>query len=198
MVKLRSMAHLWSRLTILVLIFLITASFVLFSADEKPTLSQTLSDLLTGKNSNIQVVLSSAEDRQIPLVLAVCNLLKFRAVHKEIPLSAVDVEKFEKALNDQVVKSTQVSWSKNRTCTIPIFAQEIAIAGNKITVPAHFIAPQKFEITGFSPTDEAGTLLPEICVSFAGALPPITAKILLTVLKSPPSWLVMPLSIVPN
>ncbi|MBI3038427.1 hypothetical protein HYY75_05155, partial [bacterium] len=120
-----------------------------------------------GKSTDTQDVLSALEEKGIPLALAVAETLKFKALHSETKLYLDAIEQFKNAVEKRLSTAKIVSLKKTETCTIAIPAREITIEGIRLTIPSHFIAPSGLRIIDYGPKDEAGTLLPDIWVSFA-------------------------------
>lgn len=141
-------------------------------------LPPVISDLLSGKTTDLQGTLSNLEEPDFPLALTTCEVLQHKALHQDIKTSPEAVEAFKATLQKRLETSQTISFKQTKTCIQKIPAREILIEGKRLTIPEHYLAPLKFAITGFSPTGEAGTLLPDIQVSFAGGKAPVTAKIL--------------------
>jgi hypothetical protein len=155
-------------------------SLVLFTnlSAENP-LPQGLSDLLSGKTTDTQGVLSGLDDTQIPEAITLCDVLRHKALHKEIKLTPEAVDLFKTTLETRLKSSEWVSLAKTPTHIHRVPARGITVEGHKLTIPEHFLAPVRFVVSEFSPQGEAGTLLPDIRVLFIGGTPPVTAKILL-------------------
>jgi hypothetical protein len=155
----------------------ILALFTNLSA-ENP-IPQGLSNLLSGKTTDTHGVLSGLDDAQIPEVMTLCDVLKHKALHKEIKLSPEAIDLFKATLETRLKSSEWVSLTKTAKHIHHIRAREITMEGHKLTIPEHFLAPVRFVVSDFSPQGEAGTLLPDIRVLFIGGRLPVTARILL-------------------
>lgn len=156
------------------LVFLAGAFFL--SAQTDITAASPLESLLNGSSTDIPGTLSSLNDADLPLALAVVEALKFKASHEEISLSRDAIDSFSRGLEARLAKASSVSISKTFACPVSMPSREQVLAGVRLTVPAHFVAVPVLTIADFGPQDEAGTPFPDIWVSFFGAKKPVVAR----------------------
>jgi hypothetical protein len=161
----------------LVAVLFILALFTNLSA-ENP-LPQGLSDLITGRTTDTKGVMSGLDDPQIPEAITLCDVLRHKALHKEIKLSPEAVVLFKATLETRLKSSEWVSLAKTTTHILRIPAREIIVEGQKLTIPEHFLAPPPFAVIDHSPHGEAGSLWPEIRVTFQGGKPPVSSTMFL-------------------
>ena len=181
-------------IAVLVGIFLLSSLSAV--TEEKPSnepeIPVIISEVLSGKTADLQNILSNLEDKDLPLTLTVCEVLQHIALHRDgkgaessgpaLAIEAVD------AFRASVIRRLETS----QTVVIPssgrdilprswlkIPAREIIIEGKHLIVREYYLAPEKFAITYFSPTGEAGTILPNVEIRYNGGKEPVAAKILL-------------------
>lgn len=158
----RASSHFWRVLPLILIVFSFAA--VLLFGEQGP--EPSLEALITGSSSDSVGVASSIEERDLPLALAASEIVKFRALHGEIPLTAKSAEEFKAALMKRMESAKNVSMNKTESCSVAVAARSLEIAGQRIDVPAHFTIPEGLIISSVSPDGEAGTLLPDIRVAF--------------------------------
>ncbi|MBI3038102.1 hypothetical protein HYY75_03475, partial [bacterium] len=91
-----------------------------------------LANLLSGKSTDIQAVLSSIEEKDIPLALAVVESLKFKALHGESKLTLDAIEQFKNAVEKRLKDAKSVF---------------IPTAGGSRTAPTNWVHVPSREIT---------------------------------------------------
>jgi hypothetical protein len=94
-------------------------------------LPQGLSDLITGKTTDSQGVISGLDDTQIPEAITLCDVLRHKALHKEIKLSPEAVDLFKATLETRLKSSEWVSFAKTTTHIHRIPAREITVGRAK-------------------------------------------------------------------
>jgi len=146
-----------------------------------------LGQLLDGSARDTSSTLSSLTDQDLPLALAVTEALKFKALHGESKLSSEDVRAFRAAVEKRIAESKLVSLVKNETCHLAVPAAEINYYGVNLTVPAYFTSDGALRILDFAPKNEAGSLLPDVSVSFTTDKPPVKAEMKLDGVPVKPS-----------
>lgn len=158
----RASSHFWRVLPLIIIIFSFAAVLLFGEQGSEPSLEA----LIVGSSSDSAGVASSIEERDLPLALAASEIVKFRALHGEIPLTAKDAEEFRATLMRRMENAKSVSTIKTESCSVAVAARSLEIAGQKIDVPAHFTIPEGLIISSVYPADEAGTLIPDIRVTF--------------------------------
>jgi hypothetical protein len=133
--------------------------------ESESQLPELLNELLTGKTSAFSFVAAQLPETDLPAALAAVELLKFKALHQEIPLTVEQVSKFETLIKSRLQNSFIVSFSKTQSCVKKVEAKEIEIAGQKFLVPEFYIADTGLAITGLLPAGEAGTIFPDLSVN---------------------------------
>ena len=163
----RASSYFWRVLPLIVIVFSF-AAILLFGEEANKT---PLEALLAGTSRDGASVLSSIEERDLPLALAAAEILKFRAVHGDIPFSPKEADDFHSAVSSRLQNAGTVSLKKTDVCSTPVPERVVELAGQKITIPAHYIAEQPLIILDSAPKDEAGTLLPDLQVFYRSAQP---------------------------
>ncbi|MBF0501643.1 MAG: hypothetical protein HQM09_16000, partial [Candidatus Riflebacteria bacterium] len=82
--------HWWLFPAVLIIVFCLTSG-VTFGESQRP---KGLADLLSGSTIDSGGILSSLDEKDLPLALVASEILKFRALHGEIALSAKSVQDF--------------------------------------------------------------------------------------------------------
>jgi len=160
----RSVFPLWRLFPVVLVIVFGLAS--VFSFGESPRLTD-LADLISGSTSDSAGVLSSLEEKDLPVALAASEIVKFRALHGEIPLQVKDAEDFRIGVVKRLESANCVSLKKTDACSVSVAARSVELAGQKIEVPTYYTIPGGLVISSVSPEGEAGTLLPDIRVGFS-------------------------------
>ncbi|HNX76533.1 MAG TPA: hypothetical protein PLM07_18330 [Candidatus Rifleibacterium sp.] len=143
-------------------ILLVFSYFVGLSATaDTNSLPESVAELLSGKTTDFTGVANQIPEHQLPTALAAAKLLKFRALHGETSLSNNEAEAFEMILLDRMSAARQVAFSQNETCRKKIEQHEIMFDGQKLLVPAHFVADASLAIIDCRPKGEAGSLFPD-------------------------------------
>lgn len=167
-----------ARVVLSLLVLILAGAFFLAAQSELPPQSP-LETLLSGASTDLAGTLSTMPDADLPLALAVTEALKFKALHGDSGFSVREIEDFHQALSKRLEAGQKVSMTKSSACSVPIPLRKVTLAGLELTVPAHFVAEQPLVITEVSPQGEAGTLFPEIRVSFLTDKPPVKATLTL-------------------
>ncbi|MFZ5952456.1 MAG: hypothetical protein ACOYXC_17275 [Candidatus Rifleibacteriota bacterium] len=144
---------------------LFSYQFLIFAQQPTTNIPAELQELLQGKSSDFSSAASQLKETDLPTVLAVIELLKFKALHQEISANVDKINAFESQIKSKLAKSSVVSFSKTDTCCKKIEAKEIEIAGQKLVIPEYYIAEVSLAITGVIPTGEAGTVFPDIQIN---------------------------------
>jgi hypothetical protein len=76
----------------------------------------TLIELLTGKTSDANFVAAELRETDLPAAFAAVDLLKFKALYQEIPLTVEQVSRFETLIKTRLENSFVVSFSKTENC----------------------------------------------------------------------------------
>lgn len=160
---------------VLALLLLVLAGSFFLAAQPAPTSASPLESLLSGSSTDIPGALSSLNDADLPLALAIAEALKFKALHGDTPLSAIKVDEFRQTLEKRLSESKIVSLTGSEGFPTAVSKRQVKVGGLELTVPAHFLAAQPLQITDFGPTGEAGTILPECWVSFVTTHQPVRA-----------------------
>ena len=161
---------------VLLLFLLLPLPISIFAQTAIP---DSLSSLLDGSQKDRLAVLSSIDDKEIPLALGVAEALKFRSLHGDSPQTPESIEAFRKALANRLAEAKTVSLQKSPGCPNQVPTREISFAGQKITIPAHYRASIPLAIIDFGPQGEAGTLFPELWASFETDKLPVKAVLTL-------------------
>lgn len=127
-------------------------------------LPESVIELLSGKTTDFTGVANQIPEHRLPTALAAAKLLKFRALHGETSLSSNEAEAFETILLDRMSTARQVAFSQNETCRKKIEQHEIMFDGQKLLVPAHFVADAALAIIDCRPKGEAGSLFPDFSI----------------------------------
>lgn len=128
------------------------------------SLPESVIELLSGKTTDVTGVANQIPEHQLPTALAAAKLLKFRALHGETSLSSNEAESFETILLDRMSTARQVAFSQNETCRKKVEQREIMFDGQKLLVPAHFVADAALAIIDCRPKGEAGSLFPDFSI----------------------------------
>jgi len=128
------------------------------------SLPESVIELLSGKTTDVAGVANQIPEHQLPTALAAAKLLKFRALHGETSLSSNEAESFETILLDRMSTARQVAFSQNETCRKKVEQHEIMFDGQKLLVPAHFVADAALAIIDCRPKGEAGSLFPDFSI----------------------------------
>ncbi|KAF1079231.1 MAG: hypothetical protein GQF41_4484, partial [Candidatus Rifleibacterium amylolyticum] len=145
-------------LTILLVFCCFIANSAVVDTDGIP---EAVTELLSGKTTDFTGVANQIPEHQLPTALAAAKLLKFRALHGETSFSSNEAEAFETILLDRMSATRQVAFSQNETCRKKIEQHEIMFDGQKLLVPAHFVADAALAIIDCRPKGEAGSLFPD-------------------------------------
>lgn len=159
-------------LIVCLMLFFCFLNFSAFAGQEK--LPPQVADLLSSKTTDYSGVVSQLSDWQLPLALAATELLKFKAVHSEITLSVDEAESFAGLINQRIEHSQVISFKQNDICCSPVESREIVFEGQKLIVPAHFIANLDLAIVNYQPTGEAGSIFPFFCIDVFSQTPLVT------------------------
>jgi hypothetical protein len=138
---------------------------LIFAQQPETKCPAELKELLQGKSSDFTAAASQLKETDLPVALAVIELLKFKALHQEIPASLDQINNFESQIVARLENSSVVSFTKTDTCRKKVEATEIKVAGQKIAIPEYYISEAGLTITGVIPTGEAGTVFPDIQVN---------------------------------
>ncbi len=130
-----------------------------------------IAELLAGRTTDWQGAASQLSELQLPLALAAVELLKFKAVHSEIPLDTDAAENFAGLVRQRIERSLMISFTQTDNCRQPVEAYEVVLAGQKLLVPTHYVADIKLTITACRPDGEAGTVFPEFCIDIFSQSP---------------------------
>jgi hypothetical protein len=150
---------------------LLSYQFLLFAQQPETKCPAELQELLQGKSSDFTAAASQLKETNLPAALAVIELLKFKALHREIPVNVDQINDFEAIIESRLKNSSVVSFSRTETCRKKVEAKEIEIAGQKIAIPEYYTAEVGLSITGVIPTGEAGTIFPDVQVTFFSQSP---------------------------
>ncbi|MBF0501755.1 MAG: hypothetical protein HQM09_16570, partial [Candidatus Riflebacteria bacterium] len=159
----RNVFPLWWLFSVVLLIVMGLTSGVSFSESQHLT---GLADLLSGSTIDSVGILYSLDEKDLPLALVASEILKFRALHGEIALSAKNVEDFRACVAKRLENAKTVSLKKTDACSIRVPEQTVELSGQKLIIPAHYMAQKSLIISDVEPKDEAGSLLPDIRVIF--------------------------------
>ncbi len=163
------------RVVLALLVLILAGTFFLAAQPETPSASP-LENLLSGYSTDIPGALSSLNDADLPLALAVAEALKFKALHGDTKISAEKVEEFQQAVTGRIDQSQAVSLAKSKACPIAVPARKATLAGLELTVPACFRAEQPLAVLDSGPRNEAGTLFPECWISFVADKKPVQIR----------------------
>lgn len=125
-------------------------------------LPQNLNELLAGKKTDLSSVAAEIGENDLPAALAIVELLKFKAPHREIPANIDQINSFEAKVKLRLEKSSVVSFTKTDSCRKKIEKKEIEFTGQKLVIPEFYIADIGLAITGVIPNSETGTMFPVI------------------------------------
>lgn len=143
-------------------ILLVFCCFIAHSAVvDTDGIPEAVTELLSGKTTDFTGVATQIPEHQLPTALAAAKLLKFRALHGETSLSSNEADAFETILLDRMSTAQQVAFSQNETCRKKIEQHEIMFDGQKLLVPAHFVADTNLTVISYQPKGEAGSLFPD-------------------------------------
>jgi len=148
-------------LTILLVFCCLIAHSAAVDTDGIP---EAVSELLSGKTTDFTGLAIQIPEHQLPTALAAAKLLKFRALHGETSLSSNEADAFETILLDRMSTARQVTFSQNETCRKKIEQHEIMFDGQKLLVPAHFVADTNLAVISCQPKGEAGSLFPDFSI----------------------------------
>lgn len=158
-------------------VFTLFLMLILFIGFCDPVFSESsdktdiIAELLAGRTTDWQGAASQLSELQLPLALAAVELLKFKAVHSEIPLDTDAVENFAGLVRQRIERSLMISFTQTDNCRQPVEAYEVVLAGQKLLVPTHYVADIKLTITACRPDGEAGTVFPEFCIDIFSQSP---------------------------
>ncbi|KAF1079498.1 MAG: hypothetical protein GQF41_4056 [Candidatus Rifleibacterium amylolyticum] len=130
------------------------------AATDINNLPESVIELLSGKTTDFTGAATQIPEHQLPSALAAAKPLKFRALHGEISLSSNEAESFETILLDRMSTARQVAFSQTKTCRKKIEQHKIMFDGQKLLVPAHFVADTNLAVIGYQPKGETGCLFP--------------------------------------
>jgi len=93
-----------SILSILAIILCLILSYqhLTFAQPHDQQLPQALDELLAGRTTDVISAASELKETDIPVALAVVELLKFKALHQETTLSSEQLNKFETLVNNRL------------------------------------------------------------------------------------------------
>lgn len=166
------------RVVLSLLLFVLVGSFFL-AAQPGPQPASPLESLLNGSSSDIPGALSSLNDADLPLALAVAEALKFKALHGDTKIPVEKAEAFQQAVTGRIGQSQTVSLTKSAACPITVPARKTSMAGLELTVPACYRAEQPLIITAFGPQGEAGSPFPEVWVDVSTDHPPVQVQMVI-------------------
>ncbi len=138
------------------------------NTDFQPQMSGQLSELLSGKSANVDEIILSLPETDLPAALGVAEQLSFKALHNDIPMSPEAVAKVRQTIENRMQKAKSVSLQSSEQCPVSVPARRLNVAGTEITVPSYFVTDQPIIISQ-TPTGEAGTFFPTISVTVAAA-----------------------------
>jgi hypothetical protein len=95
---------------------LFSYQFLIFAQQPETKCPAELKELLQGKSSDFTAAASQLKETDLPAALAVVELLKFKALHQEIPASGGQINAFESRIKVGLENSPVVSFCKNETC----------------------------------------------------------------------------------
>ena len=161
----------------LLLAFLVLVGALFLFAQPEAKSNPFLENLLNGASEDLPGILSSLPDSDLPLAMGVAEALKFKALHGDTRLSPERAEEFRQSVEKRLGESKTVSLKRSAGCPYQIPAHEVSYSGQKVVVPAHFRATISLAITDYGPQGEAGSLFPDLWVSFVTEKPPVKATI---------------------
>jgi hypothetical protein len=150
---------------------LFSHQFLIFAQQPETKFPVELQKLLQGKSSGFSSAASQLKETDLPAALAAVELLKFKALHREIPVNVDQINDFEAIIESRLKKSSVVSFSKTETCRKKVEEKEIEISGRKILIPQHYVADNKLAVTSVMPAGETGTIFPDIQITFFSQTP---------------------------
>jgi hypothetical protein len=138
---------------------------LLFAQQPETKFPAELQELLQGKTSDVSSAASQLKETNLPTALAAVELLKFKALHREIPVNVGQINDFETIIKSRLKNSSVVSFSRTETCRKKVEAKEIQISGRKVLIPQHYVANNNLAVTSVMPAGEAGTIFPDVQVT---------------------------------
>jgi hypothetical protein len=149
-----------------VLSLLLISQYFIFAQQPGSEIPEALTELISGESSDFHGVASSLKETDLPYALSMVKLLKFKALHHEIPVNIDAINEFETSIKSRIEHATAVSFVRNESCLKRVEKQEIEIEGQKLTIPEYFVSEMGLAITKLIPTGEAGTIFPDIQANF--------------------------------
>jgi len=163
---------------IAILLLLSVLAGQLVNADNT-TVPESVSQLLSGKTVDFSGVAGQIPEHRLPAALAAAGLLKFRALHGEISLSAKEAAAFEELLLARISSAKQIAFSQTEICHKKVEPREIMFDGQKLIVPEYFEADTALAITECRPKGEAGCLFPDFNIGIFSQTPLTDVKLVI-------------------